>query len=425
MTSFGFNVLGFGAFPNRDSTVVGELFIWGANTYGMSGNGDVGAPHNTTPLKGTVAPADANFWQGGVRSNSSIQLVDGAGALWGIGRGYEADLGDGTVLNRSVLVQSGTDTDWLNAVWPNDSNQNTRCVVKDDGSWWFWGRNYRGKFGDGSVSGGHQVGANVSVPTQLGDNTNWKKGALGGTHVNAVKTDGTLWAWGDNAKGQRGMEPAGYTGTPANPRKDNSTVSSPIQVGTDTDWADIACTATNAVLAVKTDGTMWSWGRNYNGELGQGDTTDRSSPVQIGTDTNWVQADGISGGIHHFVALKTNGEMYAWGAGTSFALGNGNNDSKNVPTRIGTDADWYDATSTAGGQGKLTNFLRTGKVVAGDTKNLALKPDGTLWYWGIHQYGGPFNSTANNIGNTVPKQLGTGVTQMALHGSGGWYIKPA
>ena len=425
MTSFGFNVLGFGAFPNRDSTVVGELFIWGSNSYGMSGNGDSGSPHNTTPLKGTAAPADANVWQGGIRSNSSTQLVDSGGALWGIGRGYEGDLGGGIALNMSVLTQSGTDTDWLNAVWPNDSNQNTRCVVKDDGSWWFWGRNYQGKFGDGSVSGGHQVGANVSVPTQLGDNTNWKKGALGGNHVNAVKTDGTLWAWGKNNKGQRGMEPAGYTGTPANPAKDNATTSSPMQVGTDTDWADIACTATNAVLAVKTDGTMWSWGRNYNGELGQGDTTDRSSPVQIGTDTNWVQADGIGGGIHHFVALKTNGEMYAWGAGTSFALGNGNNDSKNVPTRVGTDADWYDATSTAGGQGKLTNFKRTGKVVAGDTKNLALKPDGTLWYWGINQSGGPFNSTANNIGNTVPKQLGTGVTQMALHGNGGWYIKPA
>jgi alpha-tubulin suppressor-like RCC1 family protein len=105
----------------------------------------------------------------------------------------------------------------------------------------------------------------------------------------AVKTDGTLWAWGSNFNGQLG------DGTTATYQL------TPVQVGTDTDWAQ-ASTGDGYTVAVTTDGTLWAWGWNDYGELGDGTTTDRWSPVQVGTDTHW---DSVSAGYWHTVALAS------------------------------------------------------------------------------------------------------------------------
>ena len=103
----------------------------------------------------------------------------------------------------------------------------------------------------------------------------------------AIRTDGTLWAWGGNDQGRLGLNQS----TPVK-------ISSPTQVGTDTDWGRVDGTRGSSVYAVKTDGTMWSWGYNYHGQLGQNSTTYYSSPVQI-PGTGWSTTIGASGGIQH------------------------------------------------------------------------------------------------------------------------------
>jgi alpha-tubulin suppressor-like RCC1 family protein len=124
---------------------------------------------------------------------------------------------------------------------------------------------------------------------QVGSLTNWLNVAGGTYHISAIKTDGTLWTWG---RGQAGALGVG----------DTEDRSSPTQVGALTNWY-ISSSSTQFSYSIKTDGTLWAWGRNaYYGQLGLGNTTDRSSPVQVGALTNWTN---ISTGTIHGLAIST------------------------------------------------------------------------------------------------------------------------
>ena len=106
-------------------------------------------------------------------------------------------------------------------------------------------------------------------------------------HTIAIKTDGTLWVWGNNVSGRLGLG-------------DITNRSSPVQVGTLTNWSSVS--AGSHTMAIKTDGTLWAWGSNGSGRLGLGDITDRSSPVQVGALTNWYSVD--LGNSDHTMAIK-------------------------------------------------------------------------------------------------------------------------
>ena len=140
--------------------------------------------------------------------------------------------------------------------------------------------------GDDTTMTTYTVSANTvkwgySSPVQIGSDTNWSTVSAGNGMSAAIKTTGTLWTWGINGSGQLAQS-------------DLTNRSSPTQVGSGTDWATISC-GDGYCLAVKTNGTLWAWGYNAYGQLGQGDTTGRSSPVQIGSRTNWLST-GISAG---------------------------------------------------------------------------------------------------------------------------------
>ena len=153
----------------------------------------------------------------------------------------------------------------------------------------------------------------------------------GNLHVIGIKFDGTLWAWGYNANGQLG---------------DGTTTqrTSPVQIGSDTNWASVAV-GSNHSVAIKSTGTLWAWGNNANGQLGDGTTTQRTSPVQIGSDTNWAS---VACGYVHTMAIKTTGTLYAWGQNGGGQFGettntgrggkNENNNYRNVraPMQVGT-----------------------------------------------------------------------------------------
>ena len=144
------------------------------------------------------------------------------------------------------------------------------------------------------------------------------------SHCAAIKTDGTLWAWGLNTDGQLGLNNIAHR-------------SSPVQVGSLTDWKLVAAGSYFAV-AIKTDGTLWSWGRGTAiaplgaGALGLGNTAHRSSPVQVGSLTDWKQ---VSAGAYHTRAIKTDGTLWTWGDNTSGQLGLGNTIHRSSPVQVG------------------------------------------------------------------------------------------
>ena len=188
-----------------------------------------------------------------------------------------------------------------------------------------------------------------------------------GSHNVALKNNGTLWAWGENDYGQLG---------------DGTTYgkSVPVQVGTDTDWEVISAGIFHT-MALKTDGSLWTWGDNEYGQLGNGTTENGLLPTQVGTDMDWEMIDG---GGYYSIALKTDGTLWAWGYNYLGQLGDGTTDDKLLPVRIGSEADWD-------------------IISAGSTITIGLKTDGTFWIWGVKNY---LNNGIWDIIN-APLQIGT------------------
>ena len=233
-------------------------------------------------------------------------------------------------------------------------------ALKSDGTLWAWGQNGSGQLGDGTNT-------DKNAPVQIGTGTNWLSIAAGLYHTIALKSDGTLWAWGYNDWGQLG------DGT-------NTDRWSPVQIGTGTNWLSIAAGEMHTI-ALKSDGTLWAWGRNGNGQLGNGTNTTKNAPVKIGTGTNWAS---IAAGHAHTIALKSDGTLWAWGWNIFGQIGDGTNTDRWSPVQIGTGTNWL-------------------SIAGGGYHTIALKSDCTLWAWGWNAYGQLGDGT--NTNKNAPVQI--------------------
>ena len=257
-------------------------------------------------------------------------------------------------------------------------------AINDAGELYAWGHNNVGQLGNGENGPGFPGGflqnsKDKNTPQRIGSGTDWNIVAAGNYHSLALKNDGTLYTWGHNSSGQLGNGLTADTNRPA-------------QVGTDT-WKAVAA-GENYSLALRSDGSLYAWGANGNGRLGDGTTVRRTTPTQIGTDV-WK---AVAAGDKHSLAIKNDGSLHAWGNNSDGQLAVVTTTSQLItPTQIGTDTDW---TAVAGGR----------------FHSLALKSGGTLHAWGsnsLSQLGRPAATAAQRI---TPGQIGTDTDWKALAG---------
>ena len=425
---------GFGWLYRAAAGAGGSLYAWGNDGSGELGQGGPLANRSSPVQVGALTTwvhAAAGF------GNSAGILLDGS--LWTWGANADGQLGLGNTTPRSSPVQVGALTNWdLISLGLGSS-----IALKTDGTLWAWGANFLGQLGVGNTT-------NRSSPVQIGALTSWTKisttGFAGYTR-HAIRSGGTLWAWGDG-----NAQTAPNVGEPR-PTINQTNYSSPVQVSSAITWGEVSSGETHA-LSLTTDGKLYAWGNNNFGQCGSSDLNNPlyyyytdlygecagggttysyfqrygqsmaelgpsnfpnvynidqtecgipvvgttvseqmysantqiwgfSSPVQIGSLTTWAK---IAAGGYHSLAIRTNGTLWAFGYNGSGQLGIGNTTSRSSPVQVGALTTW----ATVGG---------------GANSTMAVRTDGTLWTWGNNVIG------QLGIGNTTsrssPVQVGT------------------
>ena len=343
--------------------------MWGV---GKNDSGQFGVNNKTEYSSPVQMFGGVRMWmssdqQSITSGNDTTAQRDKDSNLWMMGFNNYGTLGlnEGPTARRSSPVQlpgSWSDTGQFNS-------EGTAMWVKDDGVFWAWGQ---AAYGLLALNEGGPGATRYSSPVQMGGGMGGKTWDTGGTKQHkmastgyqwvAVDSDGGLWGAGDGGYGKLGLN------TPFNA---NLKYSSPVQIGTDQTWANIG-NDNYGCLAIKTNGTLWSWGNNGFGDLGlnQGNPFpryDRSSPTQVGSRTDWsFVAKGGNGGAS---AVTTGGELYSWGYNTNGQIGNNLNGYpgfRSSPVQI--PGTWTHA-------------------VAGNGWKAGIKSDGSAWSWGSNYKG--------------------------------------
>jgi alpha-tubulin suppressor-like RCC1 family protein len=283
----------------------GAVFCWGYNAAGQLGVGDLDA--RTAPVR-VPLPAPARSVAAGYNHTCAIAADQ---SLWCWGDNTEGELGQVDAPgapDASSPVHVGSAADWLAVA----GAQGHTCAIEAPGTMWCWGRNTK------SETGTNPSLEQVRGPAQVGAFTDWVSLDIGQGTSCGIRADGSLWCWGDNTFGQQAIAP------------ESAPVAAPRQVGGDTDWAQVSVDAFSG-CAVKTDQSLFCWGRNAEGQLGVGDTRDRYQPTAVATDTAWGAA---SVGRFHACAATADGAAYCMGENSSGQLGVGDTRRRNVPTPV-------------------------------------------------------------------------------------------
>jgi alpha-tubulin suppressor-like RCC1 family protein len=323
----------------------------------------------------------------------SAMMIKADGTLWGWGSARA--IGDGSPIPppvRPVPVQIGTDTNWVSLAMSGVFGMGIRA----DGTLWAWGENQNGVLGNGTFDAS-------PTPIQVGSESNWRevsvpKGGSNGSHVLAIRTDGTLWAWGTNQNFQLGFD----TGNPPFPLP----ALTPTQVGTDSDWLHVFA-GSGFSMAIKSDGTRWAWGANNAGQLGSGNTLPLSVPTLVDASPVWQTISTASNFSSSFaLGLKTDGTLWGWGQGygpTPVRLGAPNLFTSvaaaNTNYAVRSDGTLFRVFPTfAFAAGPDTNWW---KVVAVDSNVVLLKTNGDVLAAGQNQQGAVGNGTLGFIAEPV------------------------
>lgn len=377
----------------------GSVWTWGSNYYGQLGIGtsDVNGHPVPAPVPGL---SNSSAVAAGYTHNLALKTD---GTVWAWGNNAVGQLGDGTTLDRYSPVR----VNGLAQVTAISAGYNYCIALRSDGTLWAWGANGQGQLGDGTTQ-------NRFLPVKVNNLTSVIAVSAGFNHVIALKSNGTVWTWGSNRNGQLGIG-----------IQDNTPHSIPLQINSLNGIVFVEAGGglyEKHMLAVTSDGQVWAWGSNGEGQLGDGTTTNRTSPVLVtnltgiakvscgsnfsmalssnGNVWNWGYLIGdvtpspisasspseivaIEGGDSHFLALRADGSVWAWGGITP--TGEVGDRSNSVPTLLP----------------ELTDVVT---VATGELHHLLLKTDGTVWAWGANTWIGRLGD-GTNLDRHTPVQV--------------------
>jgi alpha-tubulin suppressor-like RCC1 family protein len=332
----------------------GTYWSWGSGASGALGN--TSGFDESTPI---LIPNTSN-WRSITATGGSTFAITNNNTLWASGNNAFGCLGIGNAISQFEFIQVGTQNNWKVVAGGSDYT----VAIKTDNTLWSWGHNNFRQLGDNTTT-------DRLTPVQISNDNDWKAIAtdiFGATF--ALKTNGTIWCWGNNGSniiGPQFLYPYRIVPGLNNP---------------DTDWRSITCGGNHA-LAIKNNGTLWGWGSYSFGEIGVDPNNlppglfDNSVPRQIGTDNNW---QSVSGGDKFSVGIKTDGTMWVWGYNGDNRLGDGTNvQIRFVPFQLGTSNNWASV--------HCSTYITH-----------ALKTDGSLWAWGVNNIFGQIgNGTTNDV----------------------------
>jgi alpha-tubulin suppressor-like RCC1 family protein len=354
-----------------------RLYAWGDNNLqggGMLGDGtSVGKSSPVSVLGGFtdwVSASGGLYHSMGIRAN---------GTLWAWGFNGNGRLGTNTTTNTSSPVSVvGGFTNWVIASTGREHSLGLRAT----GQLYAWGSNGSGRLGDNTVT------AKSSPVLVAGGFSDWKSANAGDLHSLGLRANGTLYAWGNNGSGRLGDNTVANKSSPV------------VVVGGFTDWVSASASYVHSV-GLRANGTIWTWGANTSGVLGQNTaaTASRSSPVTIaGGFTNWIGASSSGG---HSIALRADGTAWSWGFNSSGRLGDNTATTRSSPVSVvGGFTDW---TAVSGG-----GFFCIG-----------LRANGTLWAWGT---GGGMIGDGTIVSRSSPVSVVGGFTDWVSAGAGNGHV---
>lgn len=312
-------------------------------------------------------------------THSMVVMADGT--LWAWGQNYAGQLGDGTTEDRFSPVKIMDDVTMV-------STSEFSMAMKNDGTLWAWGKNDRGQLGDGTTE-------NRLNPVKIMDDVKSVSVSHHAFHTAVIKTDGSLWVWGAHLEGSMGNGTTFNDYYPQVPTKMMENVVS-------------ASAGGNVVMAILEDGTLWAWGPDSEGSLGNGTNTGSIMPVHIMDNVSYIKANA-----EFTSAITTDGALWTWGFNQYGMLGNGTRGGEHYsPEKIMDDVIYTDGTKAitadgtlwawhfsaildADGNSELKHLSESPTAVMDNVAQvsgssyfaLILMEDGTLWGWGQNEYG--------------------------------------
>ncbi|WP_244237373.1 RCC1 domain-containing protein [Corallococcus llansteffanensis] len=387
----------------------GTVWAWGANDSGQLGDGTTtrrALPVQVPGLGGIVAVVAAGSYYASVDHHSLALRSDGT--VWAWGSNATGQLGDGTTTRRTLPVQ----VQGLSEVVALAASYKHTLAVKSNGTLWAWGSNVNYQLGDGTST-------NRLTPIPVPGVSGIVAVATGNTHSLALRSDGTVWNWGWLFSVQK-VELSSYA----------SIQPTPVPVPGLTGVVSLAA-GTGHSLALRSDGTLWTWGSNSHGQLGTGNRHGLANPTKISGPSGLV---AVTAGDFHSLAVRYDGTLWAWGSNVNGQRGDGNTNSQTSPVQLpglnalvaastgayhalvqnadGTLSAWGDNTYGQLGTGttsscstpvQVPGVTSVGSVAAGGYHSLALLYDGTVRAWGNNYHGQLGNGTMND--SAVPVQV--------------------
>ncbi len=391
-----------------------DTTVWatGKNTQGQLGDGvsfnNRNSPYQVFGVTGVTAIAAGFEFSLALKSNNTIQA-------WGYNQ--DGQLGVGISYDHTYFPQ----TTGISGVTAIVCGYQHGMAIKNDGTVWAWGWNDSGRIGDGTYT-------SRSTPVQVSGLTNITAITGGDRHSFALKSDGTVKGWGSNDDNRLTL-----VGVAVKQRLAQYNATS-------TEFVSISSGAYHT-LGLKSNGTVWAWGKNDNGQLGDGTTTSRSTPVQVGSLSNII---AVAAGRFHSLALRNDGLVFGWGLNGDGQLGIGNNSSQNAPVQMnisnvaaiagggfhslmlknggilwGTGSNYRGqladgSTTPRNNPVQNNNFSNVAAISAGFDHSFALLTDGTIRTWGWNLYGQLGDGFSYDSGTNNPRNPGlSGVTAIS------------